>query len=62
MYTKNTISVNVWIFLSRLSLKKNHIEFVNILCSPEHEMNTKHKAKLELSKQIVDQFGKRFNQ
>ena len=45
-----------------LALIKNHIEVVNILCSPEHEMNTKHKAQLELSKQIVDQFGKRFNQ
>ena len=45
-----------------LALKKIHIEVVNILCSPENEMNTKHKAQLDLSKQIVDQFGKRFNQ
>jgi len=45
-----------------LAFKENNIEVVNILCSPEHEMDTKHKAQLELSKQIVDQFGKRFNQ
>ena len=62
MHTKNTVPLMFGVSFQDLALKKIHIEVVNILCSPEHEMNTKHKAQLELSKQIVDQFGKRFNQ
>jgi len=62
MHTKNTVPLMFGDSFQDLAFKKNHIEVVNILCSPEHELDTKYKAQLEVSKQIVDQFGKRFNQ
>ena len=62
MHTKNTVPLMFGVSFQDLAFKKNHIEVVNILCSPEHEMDTKHKAQLEVSKQIVEQFGELFNQ
>ena len=62
MHRKNTIPIKFGDLFQDLAFKKNHIEVVNIICSPEHEMDTKHKAKLEVSKQIVEQFGEVFNQ
>ena len=62
MDTKYTVQLLFGDSFQDLAFKKNHIEVFNILCSPEHEMDTKLKAQLEVSKQIVDQFGEGFNQ
>tara|TARA_Y100000746_G_scaffold86122_1_gene73156 strand:- start:1220 stop:1408 length:189 start_codon:yes stop_codon:yes gene_type:complete len=62
MHRKNTIPIKFGDSFQDLAFKKNHIEVVNIICSPEHEMDTKHKAQLEVSKQLVEQFGEVFNQ
>ena len=62
MDTKYTVQLLFGDSFQDIAFKKNHIEVVNIICSPEHEMDTKHKAQLEVSKQIVEQFGELFNQ